>query len=98
MRLSRACAAIVFRPRVRAAARRGLSATGCGLVRGWGAQRAIAVSSVWLLGFLLTAIAALGQAPAAPWPSRPYRALVVVERWSDPASVRSEERRVGKEC
>jgi|SRR5271157_701667 len=87
MRLSRACAAIVFRPRVRAAARRGLSATGCGLVRGWGAQRAIAVSSVWLLGFLLTAIAALGQAPAAPWPSRPYRALVVVERWSDPASV-----------
>jgi hypothetical protein len=27
------------------------------------------------------------ELPAVPWPSRPYRALVVVEHWSDHASV-----------
>ena len=40
-----------------------------------------------LLPGLLSAVTASAKTPAGPWPIKPYRALVVVERWSDPASV-----------
>jgi hypothetical protein len=36
---------------------------------------------------LLTAIAAVGQSPAATWGLRPYRVLLIVERWNDATSV-----------
>ncbi len=45
------------------------------------------VRAIWVLGFFLTVITASGQAPPAPAWASPYRALLVVERWSDPASV-----------
>ena len=44
-------------------------------------------SWVWLLGLSLSAVGVSGQAPEAARGFRPYRALLVVERWSDPASV-----------
>ncbi len=43
--------------------------------------------SLLSLSLLLTTVAAAAKAPAPPWVIRPYRALLVVERWSDPASV-----------
>lgn len=58
-----------------------------GLARGWKAKRAIAVYSALLLGLFLTGVTARGQTPTAPAWGSPYRALLVVERWSDPASV-----------
>jgi peptidoglycan/xylan/chitin deacetylase (PgdA/CDA1 family) len=45
------------------------------------------VSRMLALVITLGVIAWCAESPAAPWPIRPYRALVVVERWSDPASV-----------
>ncbi len=36
---------------------------------------------------LLSTPSAHGKVPATPWSVKPYRALLVVERWNDPASV-----------
>jgi hypothetical protein len=44
-------------------------------------------SWICLLGLSLSAVGAGGQGMQATWGFRPYRALLVVERWSDPASV-----------
>ena len=44
-------------------------------------------SCVCLLGLALSAVGANGKAPDAAWGIRPYRALLVVERWNDPASL-----------
>jgi hypothetical protein len=40
------------------------------------------------LGFFLNAGMLMGKTPAGQWRVRPYRALLIVERWSDPTSVR----------
>ncbi len=40
-----------------------------------------------LLACLLSPVRGGGESPAAPWMAKPYRTLLVVERWSDPASV-----------
>jgi hypothetical protein len=44
-------------------------------------------SLTFVLSLLLNAGAAFGAKPATPWRVRPYRALLIVERWSDPTSV-----------
>ncbi len=44
--------------------------------------------SRWLLLLVPLSLTVVhAQMPTAPWAIKPYRALVVVERWSDPASV-----------
>ncbi len=45
------------------------------------------VSGLLLLLVPLSLTTVCAEMPAAPWATKPYRALVVVERWSDPASV-----------
>ncbi len=45
------------------------------------------VSRIGLLCIALCVAAGCVEGLAAPWPIKPYRVLLVVERWSDPASL-----------
>jgi len=46
-----------------------------------------------VLSLLLTPLTVQGKTAAAPWRVKPYRALLIVERWSDPTSVLVDHQR-----